>query len=432
MAKIALVNLGCSKNIIDGEKILYFFKEAGYTVTNELSRADVIVVNTCSFIKEAKEEAIDNILTAAEAKKYNKYTKLIVAGCFSERFRKEVASEFPEVDLWIGVNDWEKTLSDFLSCKDKNNSQKESNRILTSPLHTQYLKIAEGCSHRCSFCIIPFIRGKYKSREPKSILEEAKWLEEKGVKELILVAQDTSFYGRDIGINLVYLLERLTKNCHFPWIRLMYLHPQFVNDSLIDFIAAEKRICPYFDIPLQHISQPILDSMKRKPSSKEIYKLIEKIRVKLPEAAIRTAFIVGYPGEKKSHFQELLNFIEWAKFDRLGVFPYSREEGTPAEKFKPRPRDTTVQKRCEIIMLTQREISRELNEKKAGKILEVIIDGKNETNPYLTEGRTKYDAPEVDGKVFIKNCNNKAGEIVKVKIIKTDDYDLYGEIVLEK
>ncbi|MBN1575536.1 MAG: 30S ribosomal protein S12 methylthiotransferase RimO [Chitinispirillaceae bacterium] len=421
MPSVALYNLGCSKNIIDGERILHLVKSAGYERTGDPSRADIIIVNTCAFIREAKEEAIETILSAARAKG-GRPARLIVSGCFSERFRTQAAAQFPEVDLWAGVNDWGALLGRLLGA-----SPSPYARVLSGPRATQYLKIAEGCSHRCSFCVIPAIRGPYKSRAAGSILDEARWLEGRGVRELILVAQDSSFYGREIGTTLAALLELILTATSIPWIRLMYLHPRFVGHELLNLMAAEQRICPYFDIPFQHIAEPLLRSMKRLPLEKGIRELIDRIRSTVPGAALRSAFILGYPGENENHFRELLRFVEWARFDKLGVFPYSAEEGTEAVKLRPRPLNATARRRCETVMLAQREISREINEGRIGAELDVIIDRDAEETGFNFEARSRFDAPEVDGKVLIRNGSFKPGEIARIRIIGASDYDLFAE-----
>ncbi|NLD98880.1 MAG: 30S ribosomal protein S12 methylthiotransferase RimO [Fibrobacter sp.] len=423
MPIVSLQNLGCSKNMVDGERIIHLFKTAGFEISTDLSVADIIVVNTCAFIKEAQEEAIDSILDSASFKKDGQCKTLIVSGCFSERFRDEVASQFPEVDYWVGVNDWEEILPKIYKKMVPSSFERE----LSVPVATQYLKIAEGCSHSCSFCVIPSIRGNFKSRNIESILQEALWLEEKGVQELILIAQDTSFYGRDIGLTLHHLLENLLKKTRFPWIRLMYLHPRFIDQNLLQLFAGESRLCQYFDVPLQHISEPVLRAMNRIPLTEGIYKLIESIRTTLPNASIRSSFILGFPGEKENHFEELKKFIEFARFDRLGVFPFSPEHGTRAKEMKGRPRSTTVTRRCEEIMLLQREISREIMESKIGTTLDVIIDSVSDNPDFNFEGRTRSDAPEVDGKVLISSGSFDPGTIHQLKIIGASDYDLFAD-----
>lgn len=425
MSTIALQNLGCSKNIIDGERILFRFKSAGFEITDDFSQADFIIVNTCAFIREAQEEAIEAILECGSFKSGGKCKTLIVSGCFSERYREEITKKFPEVDLWLGVNDWEKLLQNRFKLSPAPSFQRE----LQEPLSTQYLKIAEGCSHNCTFCVIPNIKGPFISRSVDAIIEEAKWLFEKGTKELILVAQDSSFYGRDINSSLTALLEELLKRTAFPWIRIMYLHPKFVDNTLLNLIGSEKRLCSYFDIPLQHISAPILKAMNRPSSTDDNYQLIERIRTIVPDAAIRSAFILGFPGETEKHYKELLKFVEFARLDKLGVFPYSPEDGTKAFTMASRPRTSTATRRCEELMLIQRDISREILESKVGTTIEVIVDRVSEDPDFNYEARSQSDAPEVDGKVIITDGSFELGSIVPLKIIRSDDYDLYGRII---
>lgn len=422
MRYVSLYNLGCSKNLIDGERILDLAQRAGYCVSDDPYSADIIIVNTCAFIREAQEEAIETILVAAEAKA-KRPAKLVVSGCFSERFRSEVSRKFPEVDLWVGVHDWENLLGTFLHA-----TPSPFERILCEKGATQHLKIADGCSHGCSFCVIPSIRGPFKSRTPEEILTEAAWLEKQGVRELILVAQDSSFYGRDIGTTLVCLLEKLLAATSIPWLRLMYLYPKFVDRELLNLIATEKRICSYFDIPLQHISDSLLRSMNRRPDAAAIRDLIVTIRQTVPDAAIRSAFITGYPGETETHFKELMRFIEWAQFDKLGVFPYSPEDGTVAARLNKRPRNSTALRRCETIMLAQRDISREINEKRIGSRMDIIVDRLAEDPDFNFEGRSRFDAPEVDGKVLLRNGSLEPGSIITAKIIGASDYDLIAEV----
>jgi ribosomal protein S12 methylthiotransferase len=426
MPTVALHNLGCSKNQIDGERIAHLFRTAGYRPVQDFSKADAIVVNTCAFIREAQEEAVEAILESAAFKKGGRCRKLIVSGCFSERYRERVTALFPEVDLWVGVHDWEKLLAQQFHPAPFSPFKRE----IAEPAAAQYLKIAEGCSHACSYCVIPAIRGEFRSRPVADILKEAQWLEAKGVRELILVAQDTSFYGRDIGSGLVALLEKLLAATAFPWIRLMYLHPAHVDGALLRLFAHEKRLCPYFDMPLQHIADPVLRAMNRSPLSKGIRLLLEKVRTAVPEAALRSTFLLGFPGETEAHFKELLRFVEEVKFDRLGTFPWSPEEGTPACGLPRRPKPPTAARRCEELMLLQREISRNLLERKIGSVAEVIIDGPSEDPSFAFQGRTRFDAPEVDGRVFIKGCKCVPGSIVDVKIIGSSDYDLFGELIL--
>lgn len=426
MPTFALQNLGCSKNQIDGERIAHLFRTAGYEVVPEFDKADVIVVNTCAFIREAQEEAIEAILESASFKNNGRCRKLIVSGCFSEAYRGSAARKFPEVDLWAGVHDWEKLLKHELNTTSISPFKRE----LSVPAATQYLKIAEGCSHACSYCVIPRLRGRYRSRPPLDIIKEAQWLESQGVKELILVAQDTSFYGRDIGSCLPELCEKLLEATSFPWVRLMYLHPANVGEKLLRLFASEKRVCPYFDMPLQHIADPILKAMYRSPLSKGIRQIIDRIRARVPGAALRSTFILGFPGETQGHFRELVRFVEETRFERLGVFPWSPEEGTRAHSLPCRPRQSTAAGRCETLMLLQRDISRELLEKKTGSAMEVIVEGTSEDPSFGFQGRSRFDAPEIDGTVFLKGTNCIPGSIVKVKITSASDYDLFGEPVI--
>jgi len=422
MKKAALINLGCTKNLVDGESIAAFMAASGFELTTETETAQVVIVNTCTFIKEATEEAISSIVEAAALKKNGVCETLVVSGCFSQRYRSEVQKDMPEVDLWVGVDEWRTELAGFL----KSSASVKSRRVLTEPRHTQYLKISEGCSHRCTYCIIPSIRGDFRSRTIADCLEEAQWLYAEGARELIVVSQDTSFYGRDIGTTLSELLLGLLDKTEFPWIRMMYLHPQFVDNELLKVVADNPRICPYFDMPLQHISNGILTEMKRKPLSAGTRETIEKIRTQLPDAAIRTSFISGFPGEKPRDHAELLAFVEWARFDRMGVFPFSPEEGTPAAEMKGRPRTATVENRCEELMELQKAISGEIAESRVGKKLSVIIDRVSDDPDYSYEARTRYDAPEVDGRVFLVDGEFDIGQIVTVEIVECNDYDLFA------
>ena len=397
----------------------------GYEHTDDFSKARVILVNTCAFIKEAKQEAIDKILEMASFKKTGACTKLVVCGCFSQRFRGEVEKQFPEVDVWAGVDDWPRVFERRLNVSAKPSFF----RKLEKPAATQYLKISEGCSHSCAFCAIPLIRGKFRSRAIESVVEEAKWLYEQGVRECILVSQDTSFYGRDKNSSLARLLEHVLANTAFPWVRMMYLHPALVDNDLLHLVAGEPRLCPYFDIPLQHGADPILKAMNRRPLVKGIRDLVERIRTIVPDAAIRTTFIVGFPGETDHLFEGLLAFVEEMKFDKVGVFPFSPEEGTRAYVMRPRPRDATVARRCEALMTLQRGISETINASRIGRSVECIIDKKTNIPGFTYEGRTRWDAPDVDGKVYIRSAKHMSGPFAQVKITGANDYDLFGEIV---
>jgi ribosomal protein S12 methylthiotransferase len=406
--------------------MLEHLASSGYELTQDFADAHVIVINTCAFIEAAKIEAIDKILDLARYKKIGHCKRLVVSGCFSQRYRTIAARQFPEVDLWTGVNDWPKLIAKFFNVA----ANPSFIRTLQAPRSTQYLKIAEGCSHACSFCAIPGIRGKYISRTFNAILEEASWLFDQGVKECILVSQDTSSYGLDCSSSLVRLLETMLNNTRFPWIRMMYLHPSLVNEELLRLVAKEPRLCKYFDIPLQHSADTILNAMKRRPLSKGIRLLLERIRTVVPDAAVRTSFIVGFPGENERLFEEMLSFIQEMRFDKVGVFPFSPEEGTAAFSMRPMPRPATASRRCETLMSLQREISASINASRIGRTVEIIIDGPDRTSDapgFSWEGRTRWDAPEVDGTVYIKGSGLKAGDIVQVLIQSATDYDLCGE-----
>lgn len=424
MKKLALNNLGCSKNVVDGETIASFLESSGIQIVEDYSNADIIIVNTCTFIQEATREAIDIILDMIEYKKEGSCSTLVVSGCFSQRYRSEAVKEFEEVDLWVGVDTWQQELAAYFKIKEN----VSFHRKLSSPLATQYLKISDGCSHGCSYCIIPSIRGSFKSRSIKDIVKEAVWLSEQGVKECIVVSQDTSFYGRDMNLSLTLLLEELLKKTDFHWIRMMYLHPKFVDKELLSLVASEKRICSYFDIPLQHIADPILKRMGRLPLSKGIYTLIDNIRTAIPDAVLRTSFISGFPGETEAHTKQLFKFIEWARFDKLGIFPFSPEPGTKAFTMRPKPQNATVMRRCELLLDLQREISREIQESCIGQYREIIIDRLSDNPEYAYEGRTSGDAPEVDGRVFVIDGEADFGEFLSVQIVDTDDYDMFGKI----
>jgi len=425
VSTFALCNLGCSKNLVDGERMLAFLRQAGHSITDDYAAAEVILVNTCAFIKEAQEEAIQHILDMAQFKKIGACTTLAVCGCFSQRYADTVRTKFPEVDMWVSLDTWEEAFRRHFGARGSAGYKRE----LTHEYGGQYLKIAEGCSHGCSYCVIPSIRGAYRSRQASAIVEEARWLYEKGTRELILVSQDTSYYGRDIGAGLVSLLERLLRDTAFPWIRMMYLNPHWVDETLIRLVGSEKRLCSYFDIPIQHISDPILKAMRRaRPSSAQIRTLIEAIRTHAPGAAIRTSLIVGFPGETDREFGELVRFVGNARFDKLGVFPYSPEDGAPAAKLRGRPRRSTAERRAETIVDMQREISHAILHSRRGRVLPVMIDRVSEDPAYSHEGRTEFDAPEVDGAVFVNSIGAQVGRIAKVTVRESNDYDLFGTV----
>lgn len=424
MKTVALYNLGCSKNIIDGETILSYLQSCGLTAVDDAARADIIIVNTCTFIQEATEEAIAVILEMAYHKKNGLCTELIVSGCFSQRYRAQVYKDFPEVDLWVSIDSWHREFDTYFKIKGIFSYK----RLLTEPGATQYVKASDGCSHGCTYCIIPSIRGPFQSRPVADIVQEAQWLSDQGTRECILVSQDTSFYGRDIATSLTHLLEQLLAKTTFRWIRMMYLHPRYIGNDLLKLVASERRLLSYFDIPLQHIVEPILQTMNRiPPGTRDIYRTIERIRTLVSDATIRTTFILGFPGETNADFQKLLHFIEWARFEKIGVFPFSPQEGTAAYDLQPRPPNRTVQKRCETLMAVQREISREIQASRIGTTTEIIIDRVSDTPGYSFQGRTQGDAPEIDGRVFCSADTISIGDFITVRITGADDYDLFAQ-----
>ena len=424
MLNLFVISLGCSKNQVDTENMLGKLLPAGFVLIDNPNSADLLLVNTCAFIEPAREEAIDTILELVNIKSENQ--KLVVTGCLPQRYRSELEKEIPEVDLWLDISSEQNIIENIFPWFNNNlNSHFKHTDVRLTPEHYAYLRVADGCNHLCSFCAIPAIRGAYKSLPPDEILLYAEKLAEQNVKEINLIAQDTSSYGKDINTNLVQLLNSLCKIKNIKWIRLQYLYPATVNDELINLIAAEEKICSYFDIPLQHISDKILESMKR-PNKKFTVNLLNKIKSKIPDAIIRTSMIVGYPNETDDEFNELFDFISEFKFNRLGVFKYSREQGTAAfDLGDPVPPDVK-QKRFDLIMQQQQQISRSINNNFIGKSIDVIIDSINKN---IAIARTMFDAPEVDGNVFIENAPALTpGDIVKTQICRADEYDLYAKI----
>ncbi len=433
--KVGFISLGCCKNQVDTEHMLADIAgNKKFKIVSDENLADVVVINTCAFIKDAKEEAINTILEFIEKKKHG-LKAVIVTGCLAQRYKKEILKNFPELDAIIGIKS-QHLLSDAIeaSLKQKQfeNFDETSyfafnkKRIISTPKHYAYLKIAEGCNNFCSYCAIPLIRGKYESKPIDLILEEAKWLKEQNVKELILIAQNTAYYGLDLykKFKLKELLKKIEK-IDFKWIRLLYLYPEKIDEELIELIANSNSILPYFDLPIQHINDEILHNMNRQTTSEKIIKKIELIRKILPNATIRTTVMTGFPGETNSQFEELLNFIETFKFDRLGCFSYSKEEGTKAANFKNQIDEKTKKLRTKLIYKVSEEIIQKKALKEKNKILKVIIDRKI-NNMYI--GRTKKDAPEVDCCVFfssIKHLQN--GQFTYVKIKNAKNTNLYGE-----
>ncbi len=419
---ISVITLGCSKNLVDSERFSGLLNANGFKFT-DANNADAMIINTCGFIKSAKEENIQLILEAAEQRRKGKLKKLIVAGCLSQRYGNELSEQIPNVDHFLGTNSDLKILK-ILAGENKHSLIGE--RMLFTPKHYAYLKISEGCNQKCSFCAIPMIRGKYESTSKDKLFNEASSLAENGTKELILIAQDSTYYNKDKSNKreIANLLKRLAAIEKLEWIRMMYAYPRQFPIEILDVISENTKLCNYIDIPLQHSSDKVLRSMKRGISLRKIEELLDTIRKKIPNVTLRSTFIVGYPNETEKDFQHLLNFIKKQQLDRVGVFTYSQEEGTSAYPLgDPIPEEVKNQRREEI-MLIQQKISLEKNRKKVGDTLKVVVDG-IERKTYF--GRTEQDAPDVDNLVhFNSNENLKPGDFVNVNITKAEEYDLYG------
>jgi len=437
MKLACMISLGCPKNLVDSEVILGIMATAGYVITPFPEDAEVILINTCSFIKPAVKEAVDTIFNFVQLKKRGSCRSLIVLGCLTARYGAEkLAKLFPDVDLWLGVNAAPSLLS-YLEKQSggkpvlSQNLQAENYpRLLATPPYTAYLKIAEGCSHSCSYCLIPSIRGRLKSRRPESIIQEAAQLIAGGVKEIILVAQDTGAYGRDLPDqpSLADLVKKICRLNNFHWLRLLYVNPASLTPELIEVVQQEPKVCHYLDIPIQHVNRDILKSMGRRGDVTYYLQMVKNLRAYIPDVALRTTLITGYPGEGPEEFQELLDFVAAAEWDRLGVFPYYHEEGTRSFKQKETVSFITKRKRKRIIMRLQRSISRRRNESLVGRKLDVLIEGQIKDSIWW--GRSYRDAPEVDSKVIVRGKNLSPGDFVKVKISHVSAFDLIGTVCL--
>lgn len=436
---LGLVTLGCSKNQVDSEMMLGYFKERGYDIVTQLEEADIIVVNTCGFINSAKQEAIDTILEMADYKINGKCKYLIATGCLVKRYKNEILKELPEIDLCIGVDEYDKfdeIFSNFLNQKTLCHNLSFNDRLISTKFPLAYIRISDGCDNRCSYCAIPFIRGNHKSRKMEDILEEVKSLASQGVSEFCLIAQDTTKYGTDIyngKLMLPELIRKISKVEGVKWIRILYMYLYEVTDELIDEIKNNDKVCKYFDVPIQHINDNMLRAMNRHDTSKIIYDTIEKIRKNIPDAILRTTVIVGFPGEKKEYFNELLEGIQKIKFERLGAFAYSREENTRSYDFKDQLEEKLKQRRLEKLLEIQKEISRNLMKKQIGKKLEVIVEDVSEDEKYFV-CRSMYEAPDVDGRIYIKIDDDTSkklviGEYTNVIITNSNEYDLFAEVV---
>jgi len=425
--KINVVSLGCSKNLVDSEALMAQMSANNFEVSFEKdTEADVVVINTCGFIKDAKQESVDTILQHVRAKETGRIGKLFVMGCLAERYMKDLKKEIPDVDQYFGVNNIKEIIS---SLGGSYRTELIGERQLTTPSHFAYLKISEGCNRKCTFCAIPFMRGKHKSKPFEEVIAEAQNLAAKGVKELILIAQDLTYYGIDIykKNQFASLLEKLSDIHGIEWIRLHYAYPAGFPEEALHVIRQRSNICNYIDLPVQHISNRILNLMQRGHSKEQTLKLIEKIRTELPEVAIRTTIIVGFPGETNDEFRELFDFINVTKFDRLGVFIYSPEEGTKAYKLPDNVPGKIKKERLEKIMELQQTVSLTHNSSKIGKTFKTLVDRK-EGEFFI--GRTEFDSPEIDNEVLISSKDNELsiGSFYPVKIIKADYFDLFGTV----
>jgi ribosomal protein S12 methylthiotransferase len=442
MLKIALESLGCSKNLVDAEIMMGILNKKGYKLVGEFSEADIIIVNTCGFIESAKQESIDTILELAEYKTNGNLKILIVTGCLAQRYAQELKDEIPEIDAIVGTGSYQnideiinglKEEKQIVSLNDIEFAYNEElPRYISTPSHMAYLKIGEGCDNHCTYCIIPKLRGKYRSRKMEDVIKEAKDLATRGVKELVVIAQDTTKYGCDLyGKEMLpELLEELANIDGLKWIRIMYSYPESITEELVKVIKKYDNICNYFDMPIQHASNKILKLMNRKTTKEDILSKIEMIRTHIPDATVRTTIIVGFPGETEEDFKEIVDFAKIVKFDRLGAFAYSREEDTAADKLPNHLEEEVKAERRDALMLVQQGISQELNAKKIGNLYEVLIEEQIEDNVYI--GRTQGDAEEIDSIVYVKSKNQlNAGDFVIVKINNALEYDLMGDVVDE-
>lgn len=425
MKSYSIISLGCPKNLVDSEFFNQIFNKAHYKFTPNPEEADVLLINTCGFIQDAKEESIDTILEYTDLKKSNPKKQIIVTGCLVKRYKDTLTKEIPEVDYWIDLKDFE-GFKEIIKSDDADLS-----RSILTPKHYAYLRISDGCNNHCSYCAIPSIRGELCSDPIEYLLEQAQMLADQGVKELIVNAQDTSQYGTDLYHKqmLIDLLKKLHAIDNFQWIRLLYLHPAHLTIEMLNEIAKLPKVCHYFDIPLQHINNEILTAMNRKTTKEHITNLINHIRKIMPDAVIRTTFITGFPGEDVKKSNELLKYIKEIKFDKLGAFAYSPEEGTPASAFLNQVNPKTAQNRKDRIMAVQQGISTEQLNRFVNQEIEVIIEKKATDEGFLYEGRSRYDAPEIDGIVYITKGKAKIGDIVKAKVFETWEYDLVAEII---
>ncbi len=437
MKKIALVSFGCAKNLVDSEVMLGYMEKAGYSFVTHPEEADILILNTCGFIEPAKKEARDAIKEAASFKKKEKDKKIIVVGCYVERYKNSLVHKFPEIDVWLGVNDFDKIVPAIEGKSFEKSTHgflydHASPRSRQTPPAWSYVKISEGCSHECSFCAIPLIKGPYQSRPISSIVQEVETLSLEGVKEINLISQDTTYFGRDKGMQegLTHLLRELLKIKNIDWIRILYGYPEEISDSIIE-IMQEDKICSYLDIPFQHSDPKILKKMKRAMDGKRALKLLEKLRNSIPDIVIRTSLVVGFPGEGKKEFDHLKKFVEEAQFDYLGVFAYSKEEDTSSFSLGDTIKESVKNRRRDKIMEIQADISFQKNERYLNQRVDALIEGTSKDSPSVLIGRGRFQAPEVDSVILIEKPDdwaNVVNKIQKVEITGRDVYDLYGQL----
>ena len=439
MIKVGFISLGCSKNLVDSEVMLHNLRAAGFELTPNEEEAEIIIINTCGFIESAKREAIDNILDAAYLKENGNCRHIIATGCLVERYREEVMRELPEIDALVGIGSLDDIAEacqavmrgeKYTSFKDKETSNLGGERIVTTGPHTAYIKVSEGCDNLCTYCAIPLIRGKHRSRTVEDIVAEAKTLDAQGIKEINLIAQDTTRYGLDLygEYSLARLVRAITEETNIPWIRLLYCYPDKITDELIEEFRSNDRLLKYMDIPVQHISDSVLKRMNRHGGKALIMEAIKRLRDQVPGIVLRTTAMVGFPGETEEDFIELCEFVKTVRFDRFGAFTFSPEEGTVAAEMSDQIDEQIKQDRYDILMQTQLQVSEEKNEEKIGSRLTVLCDGYDEENN-VYYGRSYADAPDVDGKVYFKSEDQIfVGDFVNIEVIEALDYDLIGEI----
>lgn len=452
--KLGMISLGCPKNLVDSEVMMGLLSRAGYETTSDPAAAEVLIVNTCGFIDSARQESVDTILEMAQLKKQGNLERLVVAGCLVERYREDLRKEIPEIDACVGVNEIRDVLSAVRGSGPSKNGRKRlpvysdgasapelylydetTPRLRATAPYTAYVKIAEGCDHTCAFCIIPKLRGLFRSRSPESIIREVEILSAQGVREIVLISQDTTNYGADLGFEngLAKLVESVAAVSGVEWVRFLYCYPTNISDQLLDAVARHENVCSYFDIPLQHSSRRILARMRRGGSRDRYERMIDRIRRMVPGAALRTTFIVGFPGERDDDFEDLMGFVRAVEFDRVGVFTYSDEEGSFAAQLDDKVPAALAGRRRDRLMREQARISRRKNRELMGTRVRVLLEGRSKESDLLLEGRMESQAPEIDGSVLINDVpdafNARPGDFVAVEITDAHDYDLVGRVV---